>query len=236
MNKQWVIPDIHGCHKTLRALLDNHIQPSKHDWLYFLGDYIDRGPDSKGVIDYIRSLQEDQYNIRLLRGNHEDYCIRSYEEKKQFLNVLFRKNIISEWKKFGGKETMKSFGIKNPSDLPEEYIRWMKELEYYIELDDFIIVHAGFNFSVDDPFKDEQSMLWIREFNPDKEKLKGKRVIHGHVPINLEMIYHMKEYPSYQFIDLDNGIYMTGREGFGNLVALELNSRDLAIQYNLDME
>ena len=131
---------------------------------------------------------------------------------------------------------MKSFGIKNPSDLPEEYIRWMKELEYYIELDDYLIVHAGFDFSVDDPFKDEQSMLWIREFKPDKEKLKGKRVIHGHVPIDLEMVYHLKEHLSYQFIDLDNGIYMTDREGFGNLVALELNSRDLAIQYNLDME
>ncbi len=239
MHKQWVIPDIHGCLKTLRALLENQIRPSKHDWLYFIGDYIDRGPDSKGVIDYLRKLQEDQYNIRLLRGNHEDFCIRAFEDKnqvRQFLSILFRKNSHSEWKKFGGKETMKSFGIKKPADLPEEYVQWMRDLEYFIELDDFLIVHAGFNFEHDDPFEDQEAMLWTRDFMPDKEKLQGKKVIHGHVPINLEMIYHLKEHQAYQYIDLDNGIYMTDREGFGNLVALELNSMDLAIQYNLDMQ
>jgi len=239
MHKQWIIPDIHGCLKTLRALLENQIRPSKHDWLYFLGDYIDRGPDSKGVIDYLRSLQEDQYNIRLLRGNHEDFCIRAFEEKnqvRQFLSILSRKNSLSEWKKFGGKETMKSFGIKKPADIPEEYIQWMRDLEYFIELDDFLIVHAGFNFELDDPFEDQEAMLWTRDFYPDKEKLQGKKVIHGHVPINLEMIFHLKENQSYQYIDLDNGLYMTGREGFGNLVALELDSMDLVIQYNLDMD
>ena len=51
--KQWVIPDIHGHINTLRALIEQQIQPSKHDWLYFLGDYIDRGPDSAGVLDYL---------------------------------------------------------------------------------------------------------------------------------------------------------------------------------------
>jgi len=238
MPKQWVIPDVHGCLKTLRALLERQIQPDKEDYLYFLGDYIDRGPDSKGVIDYLRSLQEGQYNIRLLRGNHEDYCIKAFEDKKklnQFHKVLSKKSITSEWKRFGGKETMQSFGIKKPADIPEEYIQWMKDLEYYIELDNFLIVHAGFNFEIEKPYEDQESMLWIREFMPDKEKLDGKCVIHGHVPINLEMIYQLKEHQAYQYIDLDNGIYMTEREGFGNLVALELNSMDLAIQYNLDM-
>jgi hypothetical protein len=78
-------------------------------------------------------------------------------------------------------------------------------------------------------------MLWIRDFVPDRDKLGGKTVIHGHVPINLEMIYHLKDHPAYQYIDIDNGIYMVDREGFGNLVAIELNSRDLAIQFNLDI-
>ena len=238
MSKQWIIPDIHGCLKTLRALLENQILPGKEDYLYFLGDYIDRGPDSKGVIDYLRSLQEGQYNLRLLRGNHEDYCIKAFEDKIkliQFPGFLSKNNITSEWKRWGGKETLKSFGIKKPADIPEEYIQWMKDLEYYIELDKFLIVHAGFNFEIENPYEDQESMLWARDFMPDKDKLKGKRVIHGHVPINLEMIYHLKEHHDYQYIDLDNGVYMTGREGFGNLVALEINSMDMAIQYNLDM-
>ena len=235
MHKHWVIPDIHGCSKTLQALLENQIRPSKHDWLYFLGDYIDRGPDSRGVIDIIQKLQREEYNIRLLRGNHEDFCLQAYHRKANILDLLPGKGIVSEWKRHGGKETMESFGIKKPSEIPEKYILWMSKLEYYIELDNFLIVHAGFDFGQDDPFEDEHAMLWIREFAPDRDKLGGKTVIHGHVPINLEMIYHLKDQPAYQYIDIDNGIYMVDREGFGNLVALELNSRDLAIQYNLDM-
>ena len=95
MHKQWVIPDIHGYLKTLRALIENQIRPSKHDWLYFLGDYIDRGPDSKGVIDYIRKLQDDQYNVRLLRGNHEDYCLHAFYYRKQFRDYFTGNNITT---------------------------------------------------------------------------------------------------------------------------------------------
>ncbi len=81
MREHWVIPDIHGCVKTLRSLIEDMIKPSKHDWLYFLGDYIDRGPDSKGVIDYLMYLQQEDYNIRTLMGNHEDYLLKAYDEE-----------------------------------------------------------------------------------------------------------------------------------------------------------
>ena len=60
MKKRWVIPDLHGCVNTLRTLIEEQIRPSRSDLLYFLGDYIDRGPDSKGLIDYIRNLQKDE--------------------------------------------------------------------------------------------------------------------------------------------------------------------------------
>ena len=66
MRKRWVIPDIHGCHKTLKSLIEELIKPSRYDELYFLGDYIDRGPDSQKVIDYIRFLQKDEYTITAL--------------------------------------------------------------------------------------------------------------------------------------------------------------------------
>ena len=86
--KRWVIPDIHGCSKTLQALFEQQIRPSKEDEIYFLGDYIDRGPDSKGVIDYVRQLEEDGYKVFPLRGNHEDYCLHAVQaehERKSFL-------------------------------------------------------------------------------------------------------------------------------------------------------
>ena len=72
MSQRWIIPDIHGCAKTLKVLLENMLKVTKNDQLYFLGDYIDRGPDGKGVIDYLMHLQKEEYNVLLLKGNHED--------------------------------------------------------------------------------------------------------------------------------------------------------------------
>jgi serine/threonine protein phosphatase 1 len=61
MKKRWVIPDIHGCVNTLKALIEEQIKPARYDELYFLGDYINCGPESRAVIDYIRFLQKDEY-------------------------------------------------------------------------------------------------------------------------------------------------------------------------------
>ena len=232
-----MIPDIHGCAKTLRALIEDLIQPSKHDWLYFLGDYIDRGPSSKEVVDYVMFLQKEEYNIRTLLGNHEDYLIKSYEDElnlKSIMGIKQTNKKKKEWLFHGGKDTMKSFGISDLKDFPKEYLEWMKSLEYYIELDNFYLVHAGFNFKLKDPFEDKDSMLWIREYEIDKKKIGNKRIIHGHVPVSLEFIDLNIKNKSYQYIDLDNGCYMNKRDGFGNLVALELNSLEYKVQYNLD--
>ena len=79
MRRQWVIPDIHGCSKTLKALIGEQIRPTRNDWFYFLGDYIDRGPDARGVIDFIIQLEADGFNVRRLRGNHEDFLLKVYD-------------------------------------------------------------------------------------------------------------------------------------------------------------
>lgn len=237
MREHWVIPDIHGCAKTLRALIEDMIKPSKHDWLYFLGDYIDRGPSSKEVIDYLMYLQKEDYNLRLLLGNHEDYLLKSVEDEKNLKSILGFKQKNrrkKEWLFHGGKQTLESFNLTDLTKFPEEYLEWMKNLEYYIELDNFILVHAGLNFRIDDPFIDKESMLWVREFDIDSKKINNKRVIHGHVPVSLEFIDLSVQNKSYKFIDLDNGCYMTKREGFGNLTALELNSMEYKVQYNID--
>ena len=63
MSKRWIIPDIHGCAKTLKVLLENMLTVTKHDQLYFLGDYIDRGPDSKGVLDYLIHCLDIQFEF-----------------------------------------------------------------------------------------------------------------------------------------------------------------------------
>ncbi|RLD60674.1 MAG: hypothetical protein DRJ05_04185 [Bacteroidetes bacterium] len=238
MRKHWVIPDIHGCAKTLKALIEDMVMPTKHDWVYFLGDYIDRGPASKEVIEYLMHLQKEEYNVRFLMGNHEDYLLKAYDEElkgKSFLGFKQKGKKKKEWLFHGGKQCMESYGISNLKDMPKEHIDWMRKLEYYIELDDYLLVHAGFNFNNPDPFEDKDAMLWVRDYEIDKSRIKNKKIIHGHVPVNLEFIYMNLRNNFMKFIDLDNGVYMNKREGFGNLVALELITRDYKAQYNLDL-
>jgi serine/threonine protein phosphatase 1 len=238
MRKRWVIPDIHGCSKTLTALVSNLIRPARYDELYFLGDYVDRGPDSKGVIDFIRSLQKEEYNITVLKGNHEDFMIELYDAEMKAKNTWWhnlgnRKNKV--WLDIGGKSTLKSFNTAGIRNIPRDYIEWMRSLKYYIPLENFILVHAGLNFKNDDPFEDQRAMLWLRDYEIKPEKIGNRRIIHGHVPVNMELIVMTVKSKTYKFIDLDNGPYISGKDGFGNLVALELDSMEMVIQDNLDL-
>jgi len=238
MSKCWVIPDVHGCVKTLRSLVGDLIRPMRSDELYFLGDYVDRGPDSKGVIDFIRNLQKEKYNVTALKGNHEDFMVELYEAEKQskitwLHNFGNRKH--KAWLDIGGKPTLDSFAVQRISDIPHDYIEWMKNLSYYVELEKFILVHAGLNFKNEDPFEDKRAMLWLRDYEIQPEKIRHRRIIHGHVPVNMELITLAIKNSAYRFIDIDNGPYISGKSGFGNMVALELSSMEMVIQYNMDL-
>ena len=98
MQKHWVISDIHGCLFTLRSLIETKIKPSANDELIFLGDYIDRGPESKGVIDYIINLKNQGIETVCLKGNHEEYMLSAYEAEKDVKKILFwkKKNLVFE--------------------------------------------------------------------------------------------------------------------------------------------
>ena len=233
MKRRWVIPDIHGCITTLKQLIETCIVPTKEDELYFLGDYIDRGPDGRGVIDYIMSMQSQGYNIKYLVGNHEYYCMNAFEmDKHRFLG---KSKIHKEWERYGAKTTLKSFGAKRPRQIEEKYIDWMHKGQFFIELDDYILVHAGMNFNIDNPFDDTMSMMWARDFKVDRTKTGGKKIIHGHVPVEYSLIQLFLESEGYDFIALDNGVYYRDQKvGFGNLMALELNSMQLIAQPNCD--
>lgn len=237
--KTWVIPDVHGCIKTLRYLVETMIMPVRGDSLILLGDIIDRGPDSKGVIDYVVSLPKKGIKVTALCGNHEEAMIKAFDDvlKGGVMQKLgFQPKSVKEWKAFGGDATIQSFGVQDVSDIPIEYINWLRERPLYVKHPKFLIVHAGFNFKKDDIFSDTHSMKWIRDYDIDPKKLDGRRIIHGHVPVTLDFIFMIYKSKTYHFIDLDNGVYMPGRPGFGNLLALELNSMELLVQPNLDME
>ncbi|MBN2616660.1 MAG: serine/threonine protein phosphatase [Bacteroidales bacterium] len=237
MSKTWIIPDLHGCSDTLKLVIEKQIKPDSDDRLVFLGDYIDRGPDSKGVIDYILELQKNGQPITALKGNHESVCVKAYyndRKKKPFLGVRSKTRTQKEWEQYGGGETLKSFGVKRPGDIPHEYIDWMNQLDYFADLGKYVAVHAGFNFDLDDPYSDTSSMIWIRDYRVIPEKIDNKVIIHGHVPVNLEFIDMTIKNKNTRLIDLDNGIYVTNQVGYGNLVVLELLSMEYKIQTTID--
>lgn len=224
MPKRFVIGDIHGCSKTLRILIEQQLFPSKDDDIYFLGDYIDRGTDSKGVIDYILQLQFSGYNIYTLMGNHEHFLLRS-----KFDNALFR-----SWKRNGGgNKALQSFGITHPNDLDEKYLHFFENLKTYIVLDDVVLVHAGINCQQENPFDDFVTLLYTRNTIYDAEKMSNRKIIHGHTPIAVAYIREQLNKQS-PVIDLDSGCVYLKRKGLGNLTALELNSQQLFTQKNID--
>ena len=231
---RWIIPDIHGCARTLKTLLENMLKVTKDDELFFLGDYIDRGPASKDVIDYLMNLQEQGWNIHCLKGNHEDYCVQAWEADQK--RHLFKPSIQKAWENVGAKETYSSFGGKRPRDIPQKYIDWMRNLDYYFELENYILVHAGLNFRIEDPFKDKHSMIWVRDFKVDFEKTNGRKIIHGHLPEDYSFIdFVIKNPKSHDFIVLDNGVFATNKAGMGNLMAFNPDTNELFAQTNMDM-
>ncbi|NCA76504.1 MAG: serine/threonine protein phosphatase [Alphaproteobacteria bacterium] len=236
MKRRWVIADIHGHSLTLKTLVSDLIKPEPQDELYFLGDYIDRGPDSRGVIDFIRYLEDGVCRVIPLKGNHEDMMVEIYDSavknRHGGLNASCRYD-YSSWVAMGARNTLESFQVDSITDVPSSYIDWMRKLSNHTISGDVIMMHAGLNFRIEDPFADRQAMSWIREFEVIPERIGRRRLIHGHVPVCLDRIKNNVRNPDCLSIDLDNGIYLHGREGYGNLVALELNSMELAVQRNL---
>lgn len=220
MERIFAIGDLHGCSRTFEKLLMEKIQLQKDDKLYCIGDYIDRGPDSKGVIDLILKLRSAGYHIYTLRGNHEQMMMDAADDKKALKN----------WLDNGGKSTLKSFGIKSLNDLPGEYLSFLNETEYYLQEDNYIFAHAGLNFKNINLFEDKEAMLWERGFFPQQPALEDRLLIHGHTPIPLTFILKQKG----NCINIDGGCVYRGRPNFGNLVALNLKTREFLIEENCE--
>lgn len=233
--KIWVIADVHGCYKTLLQLIEYKIQPQKQDFIYFLGDYIDRGTQSKDVIDYIINLQNKGYQVTALKGNHEDVFTKCYYAKVKSKMSLEMQDLYAGWIKYGGKATLASFDKRNIEDIPYRYIKFLENLPYYAVLDKFILVHAGLNFYKKNPLEDFEAMLWAKNFYYMPEKVDFKQILHGHTPRTLTQIKSCID-EGKQVVPLDNGCIYLDRYGMGNLVALELNTMKIEVQHNIDFK
>lgn len=228
--RKFAVSDIHGCRQSFEALLDK-IAFGQSDELYLLGDYIDRGPDSKGVIDFIWQLQNNGYQAHCLRGNHEELMLTAFEDDEDYK--------MNHWLINGGVATIQSFVTDDGKpDIPDAYFKFAKQLEYYFEVDEYILVHAGLNFKIPNPFTDEVSMLWIRDWyeHIDQKWLGDRIIVHGHTPIAKEEIENQVfKLNKMQALDIDAGcVYVGKRPGMGNLCAFDLTERVLHFQKNVE--
>lgn len=219
--RRLVIPDIHGCAYTLEALLDQ-VGLTYSDQLFLLGDYINKGPNSRGVIDAILRLRDQDFSLFALRGNHEQMLLDLHEQSRY---GKVRLNIPRLHRYHG-------LVNRNMRILPH-YIDFFETLPYYFDLGDFILVHAGFDFSKPKPFQNTSAMLWTSYFDLSEAPELNRRIIHGHNPNYLPFIQDAIARNS-DIIPLDNGCVYRNKRYMGNLLCLNLDDMTLYLQRNTE--
>ena len=200
--RTFIIGDIHGCLDMLKRLMDRIAFSPGQDSLIFLGDYIDRGPDAKGVVDFILALA-DTSRVECLKGNHEAMLL-------DFLSGGDREMFLIN----GGLKTLESYETPERGDpgnrIPTNHRAFFNSLKLYLELDAYYVVHAGFAPGIPIENQAEEDMLWIRKPFIYSDFDFGKKVLFGHTPFDEPLVMENK-------IGLDTGAV------YGNkLTCLEL--------------
>jgi serine/threonine protein phosphatase 1 len=210
----YAIGDVHGradLLTTLFAAIDADLaaHPAARILHVFLGDYIDRGRNSRRVIDLVIA-RGNNYETVMLKGNHETY-------PALFLNDP---SVLGEWRLLGGLETLMSYGLKPTINaegpefrqlarrfeaaLPPGHARFLSELKTSFCCGDFFFVHAGVKPGVPLERQREEDLLWIRDDFLLHKKDFGKVIVHGHTPVR-EPDFHDNR------INIDTGAYATGK-------------------------
>ena len=195
-----VIGDVHGCYNELKEMIETLEAGGEYkkgiDKLVFLGDYIDRGDNSRLVIDFIRKLQEENDNVIALMGNHEDMLLNYLDDGDD------------TWLWNGYRSTMDSY--KGFDNQFKRDVQWIRTLPLYHEDEHFIFVHAGI-----DPYKPmkkqkRNTLLWVREPFIYNAKVYHKQVIFGHTP-TANLSEEWKPVRTYaDNIDIDTGCVYGG--------------------------
>ncbi|WP_436715607.1 metallophosphoesterase family protein [Roseiconus lacunae] len=167
--RRFVIGDIHGCSKALRTLIDT-ISPTPEDELVFLGDYVDRGPDSRGVIDQLVDLQS-RCQVVALRGNHEI----------MLCGVAFGDRPAEMWLNSGGNATVTSYG-GSLKKIPASHVKFLRGLLPYYETQNAIFVHANYDPDLPMEAQPDDVRYWTHLVRAPQPHCSGKRVYVGHTP------------------------------------------------------
>lgn len=181
MQRIFAVGDIHGCYEKLYTLMDKIPLNKEQDRLLFIGDYIDRGPGSIEVLDYLIDLKKHLPGIIFLKGNHEDMLQNYLDGNDRFTYLLN-----------SGQQTLDAYLKKQ--DTPEDYpvpsvhLEFLRELHLYYQTEDYIFVHAGMRDKVPLESQKEIDLLWIRDEFIYSDYDFGKRVVFGHTPFREPLI------------------------------------------------
>lgn len=190
-----VIGDVHGYYDSLMTLLDA-IAPNSEDQVYLLGDLIDRGSQSRQVVEFVKNS-----SYQCLRGNHE----------QMLLDILLGNDIyppaLEAWMYSGGKNTLESYGSKG---ITGEHISWMQQLPDYLDLGDLWLVHAGVHPTIPLQSQGISQFCWIRnEFHSHpRPYFADKLIITGHtITFTLPGIAPGQIAQGPGWLDIDTGAY-----------------------------
>ena len=189
--RAYAIGDVHGRLDLLEELLgaieaDMADRERADDYIVFLGDLIDRGPDSKGVIDRLRVLDETRYRPVFLIGNHEEVLLRL---------LAGERGLMKSWLRFGGAECARSYGM-DPKTLdtsgeeqalaelraaiPVDHVEFLRSFVDTFRFGDYLFVHAGIRPGIDLDAQRQVDLRWIRAPFLNDATDHGFLVIHGH--------------------------------------------------------
>jgi serine/threonine protein phosphatase 1 len=214
----YAVGDIHGRYDLLTGLLAGLLADSevhargRRPVLVFCGDYVDRGPDSAKVIESLLWLaRRPEFDVRLLKGNHEEAMLAFVEAPEHGVG----------WLKFGGDETLRSYGVTLCDDepdvadcfrarddllerMPSSHLRLLQGLDLMLTVGGYAFVHAGIRPGIALADQREDDLLWIREDFIEHEGPYAKRIVHGHTWVADQPAVHPHR------IGIDTGAYATG--------------------------
>lgn len=221
-NRILAVGDIHGMYEKLVSLMELIQFNQDDDLLIFLGDYIDRGPQSLECLDYVMNLNK-QYPERVipLLGNHEVMCLNYYRYKQQsksFMSDSLDYEMAHVWLDNGGKKLKKQFEYKLGKFEREKLLRWMRMLSNHYQIGDYYFCHAGIQPFISLDKQKEGDLLWIREGFFDLYDGRYGTIVAGHTPVQeLQKKYWTDGQPpsTPQFLDnkiilCDTGSFMDG--------------------------
>lgn len=210
----FAIGDVHGRADLLKPLLEGISKKANSSGfeyrVVFLGDVIDRGPDSREAMDLVAHTLDTVPGSRLILGNHDSYPLRIIDEVDPFR----KQTLLLHWiTQMGGAATLSSYGFdfaETTLDVVQEaidpaHIDIFRTAQHYVELDDYILVHAGLEPGVPLRSQDPYKLMWIREPFLSYAGSFGKVVVHGHTPIDTMWV---QQFPNR--VAIDTGAYESG--------------------------